>query len=132
MPFDPRLTLEQLEGEKWSPPAPHSTTLERSVADLRGRPVDSLSAWELARLIGQKIGLKFLVPYALERLLAEREQGLMFLDDDLLTALLRCGEFFRENEASLAAKLLAFAESLDDEGPYLPPLIEKFRCETSR
>ncbi|MFD7296591.1 contact-dependent growth inhibition system immunity protein [Streptomyces sp. NPDC059897] len=112
---------------QWGPPAPQATALERSVAELRKRPVSELTGWELARLIGQHVGLPFLVPHSVNRLIAERDQGLTFLDDDLLTALLSCGDHFRDSDPALARRLLSFIESLDEKGPYLPPLVERFQ-----
>ncbi|MGY0492245.1 contact-dependent growth inhibition system immunity protein [Streptomyces sp. WG-D5] len=128
-PFDTQLTLEALEDSTWDPPTSQATPLERSVAELRRRPMKTLSAWELARLIGQHVGLEFLVPYAVQRLVREQEQGAVFLDDDLLTALLNCGEYFRNADAGLTRDLLSFIDQLDDEGAYLPPLIENFRTK---
>lgn len=126
-PIDARLSLEELEGVRWDPPAPGATSLERSVHGLRKRPVNELTGWELARLIGQQVGLDFLVPLAVDRLTTEQDQGRIFLDDDLLTALLSCGDHFRDNDPHLALRLLSFIDSLDDEGPYLPPLVAKFQ-----
>ncbi|MFJ9081298.1 contact-dependent growth inhibition system immunity protein [Streptomyces sp. NPDC102384] len=120
--------MEELEGTKWSSPPPNAAPLERDVFELRRRPVEGLSAWELARLIGQHVGLEFLVPHSLNRLIAEQEQGLAFLDDDLLSALLSCGEYFRKSDPALTRQLLSFVESLDEEGPYWPHLVGKFRA----
>ncbi len=55
---------------------------------LRKRPVGELSTEEMRRLIGQDIGMCWLLPMALEhlRVAARQEAVSVWLDDDLLSA----------------------------------------------
>lgn len=65
--FDRSLTLEELEGTIW----PHSEWQSHVAVEsqrLRKVPVGQLTVEDLRLLIGQKIGLRFLVPIALEHL----------------------------------------------------------------
>jgi len=72
--FDRSLTLEELEGTVW-PPSKWQSHVAVESHRLRKVPVGQLSVENLRLLIGQKIGLPFLVPVALE-----------FLADDPLVA----------------------------------------------
>ncbi|WP_351228117.1 contact-dependent growth inhibition system immunity protein [Streptomyces sp. NPDC002133] len=90
-PVPPSRTLEELEDNRRPPPAPGgSTGLVLAVHALRKRPVGSLTVDELVRLIGQDLGLLFLMPVALkilrDTLPAQHAGG--WYDDDLLTVAL--------------------------------------------
>ncbi|MGW1064863.1 contact-dependent growth inhibition system immunity protein [Streptomyces aureus] len=86
--FDRRSSLEELEGFRWPAPPADSTPMVRNVHELRRRPVASLEPHELARLIGQDVGLRWLLPPAVEilRETAPRQAEGGWFDDDLLYA----------------------------------------------
>jgi hypothetical protein len=87
---DKQKSIEELEGDRWSDPPQNSTTLVRSVHALRRYPVKDLSVENLARLIGQDVGLRWLLPVALDflRETAPDEAVTGWYDDDLLSAVL--------------------------------------------
>ncbi|MFB6843873.1 contact-dependent growth inhibition system immunity protein [Streptomyces sp. NPDC056373] len=89
-PVDPGQSLEQLEGKRWPEPPQDSTSLVRSVHKLRRRPIGALEPDELARLIGQDVGLPWLLPLAVEilRATAPDQAAGGWYDDDLLYAVL--------------------------------------------
>ena len=58
-------SLEELENDKWSEPG-FDSHLAKECHRLRLVPISQLSVENLRLLIGQKIGLKFLVPVALD------------------------------------------------------------------
>ncbi|MCT9009398.1 contact-dependent growth inhibition system immunity protein [Streptomyces rhizosphaerihabitans] len=81
-------SVEELEGLRWPVPPADSTPMVRNVYELRRRPVATLEPHELARLIGQDVGLRWLLPLAVEILRSaapKRAEGGWF-DDDLLYA----------------------------------------------
>jgi hypothetical protein len=81
-------SVEELEGLRWPVPPADSTPMVRNVYELRRRPVATLEPHELARLIGQDVGLRWLLPLAVEILRStapKRAEGDWF-DDDLLYA----------------------------------------------
>ncbi|MFB7248867.1 hypothetical protein CW362_30275 [Streptomyces populi] len=86
--FDRGGSLEELEGLRWPAPPADSTPMVRNVYELRRRPVATLEPHELARLIGQDVGLPWLLPLAVEILrdTAPRQGEGGRLDDDLLYA----------------------------------------------
>ncbi|MGM1064905.1 contact-dependent growth inhibition system immunity protein [Saccharothrix sp. Mg75] len=59
-------TLEQLEGVDWGDPPADATHLVGAVHRLRRKPVAELGTEDLRVLIGQQVGLRWLVPRALE------------------------------------------------------------------
>jgi hypothetical protein len=85
--IDLNKNLDELEGVAWGKPTFNSSLVLRC-HELRKRPLGKMSVEDLRLLIGQQIGLQFLVPLALDHLQAdplvagERYRG------DLLVAIL--------------------------------------------
>ena len=81
-------TLENLEKDHWEKPKEESHTVTRC-HNLRKIPLDQFSIEDLRIMIGQGIGLKYLLPLAIEELkkniLAEGD----LFEGDLLEALRR-------------------------------------------
>ncbi|MEV6393622.1 contact-dependent growth inhibition system immunity protein [Streptomyces sp. NPDC051907] len=73
--FDRQRSLEELEGQQWPKPSPDATNLVKAVHALRVRPIGGLTIEELRRLIGQNVGVSFLLPLALEILRAGTRGG---------------------------------------------------------
>lgn len=65
-PADRSRSLEQLEGQRWPDPPEDTTSMVKNVHKLRRRPIGELQPHELARLIGQDVGLPWLLPVAVE------------------------------------------------------------------
>lgn len=96
MTFDRSRSLDELEGDVWGDPEFASFLVTRCHT-LRKKPVGDFSIEDLRIMIGQQIGLGFLVPLALEVLesnpLAEGD----FYPGDLLSIVLRIpGQFWRQ------------------------------------
>lgn len=67
-------TLEQLESDVWPPTDVHTNLID-TCHRLRKKPVEELSAGELRIMIGQKLGLRYLVPLALDLLENDPHHG---------------------------------------------------------
>jgi CDI immunity proteins len=126
--FDGDLSLEQLEGQHWPERDSDATGLVKSVHSLRRRPVCSLKAHELARLIGQDVGLRWLLPVALEilRETAPEEAVGGFYDDDLLGAVLTRKPETWQEQPDLAHELRDILGMLTDLGEYVEPDAKRF------
>jgi len=88
-------SIEDLEGAQWPAPQPRTPPTFVKCYQLRKKPLSKLSAADLRTLIGQDIGLHYLVPKALDILgrnpLIETEH---FPGDLLVVALRAAPEFF--------------------------------------
>jgi len=62
---DRRKTLTELDRQEWGPPTFHSHLVE-TVHALRHKPLEQFSIEDLRITIGQNIGLRYLVPLAVE------------------------------------------------------------------
>ncbi|MER8029068.1 contact-dependent growth inhibition system immunity protein [Streptomyces bauhiniae] len=130
---DQSRSLEELEGVRWSDPPADSTSLVRSVHNLRKRPIKDLSVEDLRRLIGQNEGLRWLVPVALDylRRTAPEEAETGFYDDDLLSAALDVKADFWQDSPDLARHLNDTVNMLTDLSSYVQEEVDKFRASTA-
>jgi hypothetical protein len=124
-PFDRARSLEELEAQRRPEPPADATYLVRAVHALRKRPVGELTVEELARLIGQYVGLAWLLPMAVELLRSEAVEGAGggWCDDDLLTAVITRGGSVWVGSPELA--LLVAEDVLDVLGDALSPCLRE-------
>ena len=94
--FDRRKSLQELEEADWGKPT-YDSYLVTTVHRLRRKPLAEFTVEDLRIVIGQGIGLPFLVPLAVERLEKEPLAEGDFYPGDLLKAVLRAGEGFWAN-----------------------------------
>ncbi|MFD1274456.1 contact-dependent growth inhibition system immunity protein [Streptomyces kaempferi] len=73
--FDRSRSIEDLEGRRWPDPPSDATALVRAVHALRKSPISDLTVEQLARLIGQDVGLPWLLPVGVEVLRSEAAEG---------------------------------------------------------
>jgi hypothetical protein len=92
-----RRSLDVLDPPAWGAAPEGSTGLVRRCHALRRKPIDGFTVEDLRQMIQQQIGLRYLVPIALQRL---REDPLAegdFYPGDLLEAILRIdGDFWQQ------------------------------------
>jgi hypothetical protein len=83
--------LQELEQHDWGEPT-FSSHLVQTCHRLRRKPLNEFSVEDLRIMIGQGIGLHFLIPIAIERLEEEPLAEGDLYAGDLLTAVLRTDE----------------------------------------
>jgi len=97
-------TLQELEGEDWGEPV-HNTALIAKCHQLRRVPLKDFTAEELRLMLGQRIGLPYLVPIALSILQVNPlTEGNMY-PGDLLNSVCRVPEQFWDNHPELKVRL---------------------------
>ncbi|MFJ4951285.1 contact-dependent growth inhibition system immunity protein [Streptomyces sp. NPDC088760] len=131
--MDRSSSVEELEADRWPAPPGDSTTLVRSVHELRRRAIKDLSVEGLRRLIAQDVGLRWLLPVALEFLrdTAPQEAAAGWYDDDLLSAVLTRREPVWRNAPELARHLDGTLRMLTDLSPYIQREVDDFRTALS-
>ncbi len=90
-------SLETLENHYWGDSATAPTNLVKRCIELSKVPVDNFTLGDLRVMIGQKFGLQYLIPLAIEKL-----QGNIFIDTelyegDLLESVLKIDTSFWDN-----------------------------------
>lgn len=102
--FDKELTLEELENDYWQTIVYPSKLVERCYK-FRKIPLKDLTIEQLRTLIGQQIGLDFLLPIAFEQL----EKNILsegdFYEGDLLESVLRTNKEYWLSHMLLYDKL---------------------------
>jgi hypothetical protein len=118
MPFDRDKSLQQLEGRDWGEPT-YDSHLVTECHRLRRIPLREFTAESLRIMIGQQIGLPYLIPLALELLRSDPFTAGDFYEGDLLAAVLRADSRFwiespelRAEAAQIAQKALSLLPSL--------------------
>lgn len=81
-------TLEELEGDVWPDPT-YDSYLVTTVHTLRKKPVREFEVEDLRIMIGQGVGLKYLLPEVFKVLMDNPLAGGDFYEGDLLEALTR-------------------------------------------
>ena len=91
-------TLEILENDYWTQPDYESYTVKRS-HELRKIPLDRFTTEDLRVMIGQQIGLNYLIPLALEVLAKDLFAKGNYFEGDLLKNILAIKtEFWDKNK----------------------------------
>lgn len=106
------LSIEQLENDFWGEPSLDSYVVI-TCHKARKKPICDLSYEEIRLLIGQKIGLKYLLPIALDILKKEPLIEVTFYEGDLMNELLRL-EISEWKDSELLHRFKSLIESCFD------------------
>jgi len=117
--FDRSKSIQQLEGKDWGEPNFHAH-LVRECHRLRRVPLCDFTVENLRIMIGQDIGLEYLVPLALERLQAEPYAQGDSYPGDLLVNVLGSDVGFWRRRSELRQQLVAIAERAIGTSKTLP------------
>jgi CDI immunity proteins len=85
------LTLEQLENDVWPEPSVRTSLID-TCHRLRRVPIHTLTAGDIRLLLGQRIGVRHLVPRAIELLREDPLLDASYDAGDLLIAVLRADD----------------------------------------
>lgn len=106
-------TIEDLENDVWKEINFPTSLVERCYY-LRKKKIKDLSNDELRLLIGQNIGLKFIVPVAFQILEEEILVEATYYPGDLLLSVISCDiNYWKNNKASLNTLLSIYKNNLE-------------------
>ena len=118
--FDRSKSLQELEAKDWGEPT-YDSHLVTECHRLRRVPLRHFTAENLRIMIGQQIGLPYLIPLALELLHGDPFTAGDFYEGDLLATVLRADSRFwiqspelRAEAAQIAQKALSLLPSLPE------------------
>ncbi|HET9057782.1 MAG TPA: contact-dependent growth inhibition system immunity protein [Chitinophagaceae bacterium] len=83
------MTLENLEKDYWPEPKEFPTSMVKEIYSLRKKEIDNFDPDNFRLLISQGVGLKFLIPKAIELLRNDLLTEALYYPGDLLLSLLR-------------------------------------------
>jgi contact-dependent growth inhibition (CDI) system CdiI-like immunity protein len=115
MPEEPQ-TLEQIDGQNWGDPESAPTSMVARCLRLRRTPLKDLTGGDLRLLIGQQIGLRTLVPRALQLVSSEALLETEFYPGDLLSALLRIDNAYWSDSPVELGQLVLIAQTVVPQG----------------
>ena len=98
-----RYTLTELEEDDWGPPT-FDSSLVQSVHRLRHVPLKDLSAEDLRLMIGEQVGLRYLIPLALDILAVDPFTEGNYYSGDLLHAVIGLPREFWSTHTELASR----------------------------
>lgn len=108
-------TINQLQDKPIPRPPEHESHLVKRCFDLANKKLKYFSPEDLRIMIGQDIGLEYLVPIAIEVLKKEPFIEADFYEGDLFLNVLKIDETFWEEEPELKESVLKiFKDNLDD------------------
>jgi hypothetical protein len=114
-------SIENLEKDFWEQPPEDSTPLVDNVHRLRTIQINKLEARDIRLLIGQAIGLKYLIPLALDILHDNLLVDAELYKGDLLKIVINVDDDFWRDNMDLKSQLDGLLQSYTDEDK------EKFR-----
>lgn len=128
-------SLQQLEQRVWDEPS-FDSYLVKTCHRLWQKPLADFTTEDLRMMIGQAIGLRWLVPLALEKLAADPFIEGDFFPGDLLFAVLRVEDTFWANHPDMVTEVKAITQgakaALVDVNHIPPDTLDPLLVELSR
>ncbi|MEV0644434.1 contact-dependent growth inhibition system immunity protein [Phytomonospora sp. NPDC050363] len=119
-------SLEDLEGDRSPDPPADTTRLVATAHALRRQPIGELTVEDMRLLIRQDIGLRHLLPLAVEVLREDpMAEGDMY-PGVLLSAVITCDPAAWEDFPDLRDELRLIAAGLADVPPVIQQVVERF------
>jgi hypothetical protein len=108
-------SIENLEKDFWGRPPKDSTPLVYKVHNLRTIQIEKLEPKDIKFLIGQKVGLKFVIPVALDILSDYLFIDTEYYNGDLLQNVMQVDKGFWDNNKGLKEQMDTLLKSYSDE-----------------
>lgn len=121
-------TLDELEHDEWPPADPDATYLVRRCHELRRKDVAEFTAGDLRIMLGQQIGVPFLLPRAVDILVRDPLAVGDYYPGDLLRSVARLPPSAWATCPERRADLLAAIAGLEPEDKHLEEALVAFRA----
>ncbi|MEQ9164910.1 MAG: contact-dependent growth inhibition system immunity protein [Fulvivirga sp.] len=108
-------SIENLERDFWGDPPKDSTSLVENVHRLRALPIEKLNYGDIRLLIGQNVGLKYLVPLVIDILEGDIFFEADFYEGDMLQNTLNIDEKFWVENSDLKGRLNYLLKDFSEE-----------------
>ena len=118
-------SLETLENSNWGDPSTAPTGLVKRCMELSKIPVDNFTLSDLRIMIGQKFGLDYLVPIAVEKIKKDIFIETDFYEGDLLENILKIDTSFWDNNQQVWT-------DLDTLIKFKQPRLKELKIETTK
>ncbi|QIP07471.2 contact-dependent growth inhibition system immunity protein [Bradyrhizobium symbiodeficiens] len=125
---EPR-TLEQIDGQDWGEPETAPTGMVARCLRLRRTPLKDFTVSDLRLMIGQQIGLRTLVPRALQLVSNEPLLEADFYPGDLLCALLHVDKAYWSDSSVELGQLVLIARAVMPRGGRIADECQSFLTE---
>jgi len=109
-------SVQELEGKDWGEPK-FDSYLVTTIHRLRRKPLDQFTHEDLRIMIGQGVGLEFLMPLAIEVLRRDALASGDFYPGDLLAAVSKVKEEFWRRHANWYEAVRLILRRVRDESP---------------
>jgi hypothetical protein len=128
-PFDISRTLDELDPPPWGEPT-YGSSLVTTCHRLRKKPIGQFSVEDLRILVGQEVGLQWLVPLALDTLEREPLVSGDFYPGDLLASVLRIDSACWRREPEWTERVHRILAGLSQTPKELDDAVAMFRQST--
>ncbi|MBT1689159.1 contact-dependent growth inhibition system immunity protein [Dawidia soli] len=125
----PHQTLEQLESDFWGEPPVGVSSLVSKCYELRRKRINDFEAGDFRILIGQQIGLPFLVPFAINLLDDNAFIEGDYYEGDLLKSVLTINPEFWKANPELKENITRIFERNKDTLTHEAPIDQKIKAE---
>lgn len=120
------LSLEQIENDTWGGPPLDGSYVVRTAHELHRKPIAALTTEDLRLLIGQRIGVDVLLPFALALLAKDPLIEGDFYPGDLLVAVMRQPPEYWAAHPGHTAAIRKIAQAVRDTDSYVQGKIVRF------
>lgn len=120
-------SLQQIEKADWGDPETAPTGVIERVLMARRMPIGEMDLFYLRCLIGQDVGMQYLVPRAMDVIEVNPLEETRYYPGDLICSLLGCDPQFWINWPDLRDRLFEVIERLHDVPSTVAKDIEEFR-----
>ena len=129
---DMQKSLQELEGQDWGDGNDFPSYVVKTTNALRRKPLADFTAEDMRLMIGQEIGLDYLIPLVLEKLAANPLTAGDYYEGDVLLNVLKIDPNFWQKKPELRQKLEKIVDAINVVPEELRKALKQFRTKRSK